>query len=63
VGKVTTADRDVLSVCEAADFMNVSPNSLRKALSQGQIASFRLNGRILILRRALMDFIERSTAR
>jgi excisionase family DNA binding protein len=63
VSNVTPAERDVLSVNEAADFMNVSPNSLRKALSQKEIASFRLGGRLLVPRRSLLDYIERSLAR
>lgn len=55
------ADRTVLTVPEAAEYMGVSANSMKRAIARGDIAHIRLGVRVLVPRSELDIYIERST--
>jgi excisionase family DNA binding protein len=53
-------DQAVLSVTEAAQFMGVSANSMKRAIARGDIPFIRLGVRVLVPRRGLENYIERA---
>jgi len=55
-------DAPVLSITEAAQYMGISANSMKRALSRGDIPFIRLGVRVLVPRRGLEDYIEKSLA-
>lgn len=55
-------DQAVLSITEAAQFMGVSANSMKRAIARGDIPFIRLGVRVLVPRRGLENYIERSLA-
>jgi excisionase family DNA binding protein len=55
-------DQVVLSITEAAQFMGVSANSMKRAIARGDIPFIRLGVRVLVPRRGLENYIERSLA-
>ena len=55
-------DQVVFSVSEAARYMSVSTNSMKRAIVRGDTPSIRLGVRVLVPRRGLENYIERSLA-
>jgi excisionase family DNA binding protein len=55
-------DQAVLSITEAAQFMGVSANSMKRAIARGDIPFIRLGVRVLVPRRGLENYIERGLA-
>jgi excisionase family DNA binding protein len=59
---VSRDDQAVLSITEAAQFMGVSANSMKRAIARGDIPFIRLGVRVLVPRVGLENYIERSLA-
>ncbi len=55
-------DQAVLSITEAAQFMGVSANSMKRALTRGDVPFIRLGVRVLVPRAALEGYIEKQMA-
>ena len=45
---------------EAAEMLNISPQTLRREIDRGKIAAYRFGGRYFILKSDLLDYIKRS---
>ncbi len=58
-------DRDIMSVPQACDFLNVHRNTLYKLINEGEIPAFRLTtgGRWKFRRRELEEWLEDRQAR
>lgn len=56
--------RPLLTIEQAADFLNVSPDTIRRLLVKGELASVYVSARrVRILRAELDAYIERRTRR
>jgi excisionase family DNA binding protein len=51
-----------LSLNEAATYVGVSFNSMKRAVARGEIPSVRIGSRVLVPKRALENHIERALA-
>ena len=45
---------------EAAEMLNISPQTLRREIDRGKIAAYRFGGRYFIRKSDLLDYIKRS---
>lgn len=52
--------RDLLTVEQAAEYLQVSQSSIRSYIRQGRLSAFRIAGKrkVLIARAALLDLLE-----
>ena len=50
----------VMTRKEAQEILKVSKNTILELLQNGYLSSFTIKGRYRIIRKALMDFIEKS---
>jgi excisionase family DNA binding protein len=52
-----------VSIPEAANLVGISPNHAWRLVQTGELPSIRLGRRVLVPRSALVDLVERATAR